>query len=118
MDNDFFPKYKAGFEENYCVYGYRKVWQQLKREGFHVARCTVVRLMKTLQIKGVIRGKGVRTTRSRKAAETPRDLVNRQFVAERPNQRWVADFTYVSTWQGFAYVAFIIDVFAGVIVGW
>lgn len=77
--------------------GCRKVWQQLKREGFHVARCTVVRLMKTLQIKGVIHGKGVRTTRSSKAAETPRDLVNRQFVAERLNQRWVADFTYVST---------------------
>ncbi|HDL6964546.1 TPA: IS3 family transposase, partial [Yersinia enterocolitica] len=78
----------------------------------------VVRLMKKLKIKGVIRGKGVRTTRSNTAAETPRDLVNRQFVAERPNPLWVADFTYVSTWQGFAYVAFIIDVFAGVIVGW
>jgi putative transposase len=83
-----------------------------------VARCTVVRLMKTLKIKGVIRGKGVKTTRSNKATETPRDLVNRQFVAERPNQLWVADFTYVSTWQGFAYMAFIIDVFAVVIVGW
>src|SRR5471030_1069651 len=117
-DGQLMPEIRRVFEENYRVYGYRKVWQQLKREGFHVARCTVVRLMKTLKIKGVIRGKGVRTTRSNKAAETPRDLVNRQFVAERPNQLWVADFTYVSTWQGFAYVAFIIDVFAGVIVGW
>ncbi len=117
-DGQLMPEIQRVFEENYRVYGYRKVWQQLKREGFHVARCTVVRLMKKLKIKGVIRGKGVKTTRSNKATETPRDLVNRQFVAERPNQLWVADFTYVSTWQGFAYVAFIIDVFAGVIVGW
>ncbi len=105
------------FDENYGVYGYRKIWHQLKREGISVARCTVARLMKALGISGVVRGKGVRTTRSNKA-EAAQDRVNRQFVAQRPDQLWVADFTYVSTGQGFAYVAFIIDVFAGVIVGW
>lgn len=105
------------FDENYAVYGYRKIWHQLKREGISVARCTVSRLMKALQISGVVRGKGVRTTHSHKEAAA-QDRVNREFVAQRPDQLWVADFTYVSTWQGFAYVAFIIDVFAGVIVGW
>lgn len=95
----------------------RKIWHQLKREGISVARCTVARLIKALGISGVVRGKGVRTTRSNKA-EAAQDRVNRQFVAQRPYQLWVADFTYVSTWQGFEYVAFIIDVFAGVIVGW
>lgn len=105
------------YDENYSVYGIRKVWRQLQREGFSVARCTVARLMKAMGLAGVLRGKKVRTTVSRKA-EAAHDRVNRQFVAERPDQLWVADFTYVSTWQGFAYVAFIIDVFAGVIVGW
>lgn len=104
-------------EENYNVYGYRKVWHQLQREGINVARCTVARLMNAMHLCGVIRGKGVKTTRSSRG-ETPCDRVKRQFVAERPDQLWCADFTYVSTWQGFAYVAFIIDVFAGVIVGW
>lgn len=105
------------YDENYSVYGVRKVWRQLLREGFSVARCTIARLMKNMGLSGVLRGKKVRTTVSRKEAAAG-DRVNRQFVAERPNQLWVADFTYVSTWQGFAYVAFIIDVFAGAIVGW
>ncbi|WP_202632268.1 IS3 family transposase [Yokenella regensburgei] len=105
------------YDENYSVYGIRKVWRQLQREGFIVARCTVARLMKVMGLVGVLRGKKVRTTVSRKEAAAS-DRVNRQFVAERPDQLWVADFTYVSTWQGFAYVAFIIDVFAGAIVGW
>lgn len=106
------------YEVNKQVYGVRKVWRQLTRESIKVARCTVERLMKTLGLEGVTRGKGVKTTHRGKERCTTDDLVQRQFVAERPNQLWVADFTYVSTWQGFAYVAFIIDVFAGVIVGW
>ncbi|EPU9675683.1 IS3 family transposase [Escherichia coli] len=105
------------YDENHQVYGVRKVWRQLLREGIRVARCTVVRLMAVMGLAGVLRGKKVRTTVSRKTVATG-DRVNRQFVAERPDQLWVADFTYVSTWQGFVYVAFIIDVFAGYIVGW
>lgn len=105
------------YDENYSVYGVRKVWHQLRREGFRVARCTIERLMKAMGLVGVLRGKKMRTTVSRKEAAAG-DRVNRQFVAERPNQLWVADFTYVGTRQGFAYVAFIIDVFAGAIVGW
>ena len=106
------------FGENFAVYGARKVWHQLRREGQSVARCTVERLMKSMELQGVIRGKVVRTTLSDKAAPCPLDKVNRQFRAERPNQLWVSDFTYVSTWAGFVYVAFIIDVFARYIVGW
>ncbi|ENU2399757.1 IS3 family transposase [Escherichia coli] len=105
------------YDGNHQVYGVRKVWRQLLREGIRVARCTVVRLMAVMGLAGVLRGKKVRTTISRKAVAAG-DRVNRQFVAERPDQLWVADFTYVSTWQGFVYVAFIIDVFAGYIVGW
>ncbi|WP_438940792.1 IS3 family transposase [Escherichia coli] len=105
------------YDENHQVYGVRKVWRQLLREGIRVARCTVARLMAVMGLAGVLRGKKVRTTVSRKAVAAG-DRVNRQFVAERPDQLWVADFTYVSTWQGFVYVAFIIDVFAGYIVGW
>nr|WP_181457280.1 IS3 family transposase [Escherichia coli] len=104
------------YDENHQVYGVRKVWRQLLREGIRVARCTVARLMAVMGLAGVLRGKKVRTTISRKAVAAG-DRVNRQFVAERPDQLWVADFTYVSTWQGFVYVAFIIDVFAGYIVG-
>ncbi|EIF9407933.1 IS3 family transposase [Escherichia coli] len=104
------------YDENHQVYGVRKVWRQLLREGIRVARCTVARLMAVMGLAGVLRGKKVRTTVSRKTVATG-DRVNRQFVAERPDQLWVADFTYVSTWQGFVYVAFIIDVFAGYIVG-
>nr|WP_193125148.1 IS3-like element IS1203 family transposase [Escherichia coli] len=105
------------YDENHQVYGVRKVWRQLLREGIRVARCTVARLMAVMGLAGVLRGKKVRTTISRKAVAAG-DRVNRQFVAERPDQLWVADFTYVSTWQGFVYVAFIIDVFAGYIVEW
>ncbi len=105
------------YDENHQVYGVRKVWCQLLREGIRVARCTVARLMAVMGLAGVLRGKKVRTTVSRKAVAAC-DRVNRQFVAERPDQLWVADFTWVSTWQGFVYVAFIIDVFAGYIVGW
>ncbi|WP_433913968.1 IS3 family transposase [Escherichia coli] len=105
------------YDENHQVYGVRKVWHQLLREGIRVARCTVARLMAVMGLAGVLRGKKVRTTVSRKTVAAG-DRVNRQCVAERPDQLWVADFTYVSTWQGFVYVAFIIDVFAGYIVGW
>ena len=106
------------FEENLGVYGVRKVWRQMLREGIRAARCTVARLMRRLGLKGVVRGKAVRTTVSDKAAPCPLDRVNRQFRAPAPNMLWLSDFTYVSTWQGFAYVAFIIDAFARRIVGW
>ena len=103
---------------NLQVYGARKVWRQLGREGIGVARCTVERLMRRQGLRGVIRGKTVRTTVPDAAAPCPADRVNRQFRTARPDQLWVSDFTYVSTWQGFVYVAFIIDVFARRIVGW
>lgn len=106
------------WEENFRVYGARKVWKQLCREGHGTARCTVERLMRRMGLRGVMRGKPVRTTVSNKAAPCPLDRVNRQFRADRPNALWVSDFTYVSTWQGFVYVAFIIDVYARRIVGW
>ena len=106
------------FDANYRVYGVRKVWRQLRREGFDVARCTVARLMKTMGLQGVIRGKPVRTTVSDKAVPCPLDRVNRQFHAPAPNRLWVSDFTYVSTWTGIVYVAFVIDVYARFIVGW
>jgi putative transposase len=106
------------YEENFRVYGVRKVWRQLLREGIAVARCTVARLMRTMGLQGVVRGKRVRTTISNAAAPCPLDRVNRQFKAPRPNALWVSDFTYVATWAGFVYVAFVIDVFARRIVGW
>ena len=106
------------WDANMQVYGADKVWIQLNREGIAVARCTVERLMKRLGLHGVRRGKVVRTTVPDKAAACPLDRVNRQFTADRPNQLWVSDFTYVSTWQGWLYVAFVIDVFARRIVGW
>ena len=106
------------FTENFEVYGVRKVWRQLQREGVDTARCTVARLMRGMGLQGVIRGKPIRTTISDKAAPCPQDHVNRQFTAPRPNVLWVSDFTYVSTWQGFVYVAFVIDIFARRIVGW
>ena len=102
---------------NFGVYGVRKVWRQLGREGVAVARCTVARLMRRMGLRGVSRGKEVRTTIADKAAHCPADQVNRQFQAPRPNALWVSDFTYVSTWQGFVYVAFVIDAFARRIVG-
>jgi transposase InsO family protein len=103
---------------NMQVYGADKVWKQMNREGIAVARCTVERLMKQLGLRGARRGKHVRTTIPDVSAPCPLDRVNRQFKAERPNQLWVSDFTYVSTWQGWLYVAFVIDVFARRIVGW
>ena len=106
------------FDANFRVYGVRKVWRQLQREGFKVARCTVARLMKAMGLEGVIRGKPIRTTVSDRAAPCPLDHVNRQFHAPGPNMLWLSDFTYVSTWAGFVYVAFVIDAYARRIVGW
>ncbi len=106
------------WQANMRVYGADKVWKQMNREGVAIARCTVERLMKRLGLQGVRRGKVVRTTVSDMKAPCPLDRVNRQFKAERPNQLWVSDFTYVSTWQGWLYVAFVIDVYARRIVGW
>jgi putative transposase len=106
------------FAENFAVYGARKVWRQLQREGSEVARCTVERLMQSMRLQGAVRGKPVSTTISDKATPCPLDRVNRQFQALRPNRLWVSDFTYVATWQGFVYVAFVIDTFARRIVGW
>jgi putative transposase len=103
---------------NRRVYGARKVWRQLGREGVAVARCTVERLMRAEGLRGVVRGRRVRTTLPEPAAERPRDLVQRAFQASRPNQLWVADLTYVATWHGFVYAAFVIDVFSRRIVGW
>jgi|TARA_R110001583_G_scaffold90485_1_gene232414 transposase InsO family protein len=100
------------------VYGANKIWRQLAREGVEIARRTVERLMRRQGLRGVLRGKVVRTTIGDSKAQCPLDKVNRQFRAERPNQLWVSDFTYVSTWQGWLYVAFVIDVFARRIVGW
>ena len=112
------PEINRVFRENFRVYGVRKVWRQMKRERFDVARCTVARLMRVMGLEGAIRGKTVRTTFSDKAAPCPLDHVNRQFHAPRPNVLWVSDFTYVSTWAGFVYVAFVIDTYARRIVGW
>lgn len=106
------------FDENFQVYGVRKVWRQMNREGTPIARCTVARLMKQMGLQGVVRGRPIRTTISDKAPPCPRDLVNRQFRVPGPNQLWVSDFTYVATWSGFVYVAFVIDAFARRIVGW
>jgi transposase InsO family protein len=112
------PEIQRVYDDNFRVYGARKVWLQMKREGIEVARCTVERLMKRMGIQGIIRGKAVKTTVSDKAAPCPLDRVNRQFKAPAPNMLWVSDFTYVSTWAGTMYVAFVIDVFARRIVGW
>ena len=117
VDEVLSPEVERVWNENFQVYGVRKVWRQLRREQFDVARCTVQRLMKRLGLRGVIRGKTVRTTISDPKAPCPRDHVQRQFSADRPNKLWVSDFTYVSTWQGMVYVAFVIDVFARRIVG-
>lgn len=109
---------KRVWQANFRVYGADKVWRQLSREGVRVARCTVERLMRRHGMRGVVRGKMVKTTRHDSALPCPQDRVQRQFSASRPNQLWVADFTYVSTWQGFVYVAFVIDVYSRYIVGW
>jgi len=117
-DDELRPHISRIFHANFDVYGVRKVWRQMKREGIDAARCTVERLMREAGLQGVIRGKSVRTTVSDKAAPCPLDHVNRQFHAPAPNRLWVSDFTYVSTWAGFVYVAFVIDVYARYIVGW
>ena len=106
------------WKENFCVYGVRKMWKQLEREGIDAARCTVERLMRKNQLQGAIRGKKFKTTVTDDSSARPLDLVDRDFKATRPNQLWVSDFTYVATWRGFTYVAFVIDVFARKIVGW
>jgi transposase InsO family protein len=107
------------WKENQSVYGARKVWKQLKREGFEVARCTVERLMAEMGLQGVVRGRAFKcTTIADENAQRPADLVGRDFTADRPNRLWVADLTYVATWTGFVYVAFVVDVFSRRIVGW
>ena len=106
------------FDDNFQVYGVRKVWRQLGREGIVAARCTVARLMRQMKLKGVVRGKAVKTTISDTSVPCPLDRVNRVFKAPRPNMLWVSDFPYVVTWIGFVYVAFVIDAFARRIVGW
>ena len=117
-DATLVPHIERVWQTNLQVYGADKVWHQLHREGIAVARCTVERLMQRQGLRGVMRGKVVRTTISDPKAPCPLDKANRQFKAQRPNQLWVSDFTYVSTWQGWLYVAFVIDVFARRIVGW
>lgn len=117
-DESLVPQIQRVWRANLQVYGADKVWRQLGREGIVTARCTVERLMRKHGLRGVMRGKVVRTTVSDRDASRPLDKVNRQFRADRPNQLWVSDFTYVSTWQGWLYVAFVIDVFARRIVGW
>ena len=112
------PEVLRVFAENFGVYGVRKVWRQMNREGFGIARCTVERLMRDPGLQGVICGKPVRTTISDKAAPCPLDQINRQFHAPVPNMLWVSDFTYVATCAGFVYVAFVIDVYARYLVGW
>lgn len=118
-DEDLSEHIEQVWRANREVYGVRKVWHQLKREGHAVARCTVARLMRRRGLAGAVRGRRFKvTTIPDPAAPRPRDLVTRQFTAGRPNQLWVADLTYVATWQGFVYVAFVIDVFSRRIVGW
>ena len=117
-DAALLPEVKRVFDENFQVYGVRKVWRQMKRERRQLARCTVARLMRSVGLHGVIRGKPMRTTVADKAAPCPLDHVNRVFRAPAPNMLWLSDFTYVSTWSGFVYVAFVIDAYARRIVGW
>jgi len=117
-DDILMPEIQRVWQDNMQVYGADKVWHQLNREHDHVARCTVERLMRRMGLQGVQRGKTVRTTIPDTSVPCPLDKVNRQFKAEHPNQLWVSDFTHVSTWQGWLYVAFVIDVFARRIVGW
>jgi len=117
-DGELCAEIRRVHETNFGVYGVRKVWRQLRREGIPAARCTVTRLMQQMGLQGVVRGKSARTTVPDKATPCPADKVNRQFQAPRPNQLWVSDFTYVATWQGFVFVAFVIDTYARCIVGW
>ena len=117
-DEVLMPQIKRVWDDNLKVYGADKVWKQMNREALPVARCTVERLMSRLGLQGARRGKRVRTTVPDQSVPCPLDRVNRQFIADRPDQLWVSDFTYVSTWQGWLYVAFVVDVFARRIVGW
>ncbi len=117
-DEQLRPEIRRVWEENRRVYGVRKVWKQLRREGHSVARCTVARLMRRMGLRGVVRGRRIRTTIPCEEAQRPLDLVDRAFSAERPNQLWVSDLTYVATWRGFVYVAFVVDAFSRRIVGW
>ena len=117
-DKALIPEVQRVWHANWQVYGADKVWKQMNREGIRVARCTVERLMGRLGLAGVRRGKGIRTTTPDTSAPCPLDRVNRQFNASRPNELWVSDFTYVRTWQGWLFVAFVIDVYARRIVGW
>ena len=117
-DAELRPHIQRVFDANWQVYGVRKIWRQLRREGFDVARCTVTRLMKSTGIQGIIRGKPQKTTIPDKKLPCPLDKVNRQFCVPAPNMLWVSDFTYVATWKGFVYVAFVIDAYARKIVGW
>jgi putative transposase len=118
-DEGLSPQVRRVWDENFQVYGAEKVWRQLRREGVDVARCTVERLMKALGLRGVVRGRAFKvTTEADPGLARPADLVKRDFRADRPNQLWVADLTYVATWAGFVYVAFVIDVFSRSIVGW
>jgi len=117
-DRELSGSIRRVWEENFRAYGPRKVWRQLHREGIRAARCTVERLMRREGLQGVVRGRKKRTTIPAPVDELPLDRVQRQFVASRPNELWIADFTYVATWSGFVYVAFVIDVFARCIVGW
>ena len=117
-DAELLAQIRRVHADNYGVYGARKVWRQLQRDGVMVARCTVERLMKADGLHGVVRGATIRTTRADPKVARPEDLVERQFTAQRPNQLWVVDFTYVATWVGFVYVAFCVDVFSRMITGW
>jgi putative transposase len=117
-DETLTPEIIRVYEENQSVYGPRKVWRQLKREGFQTARCTVERLMRALEIKGEVRGKTWKTTYPDLSAPRPLDLVDRDFTAIAPNRLWVADLTYVRTWSGFVYAAFVIDAYSRMILGW
>jgi transposase InsO family protein len=117
-DEGLKPEIQRVWEENFRVYGVRKVWRQLNREGLEVPRCTVARLMRDLSLRGVVRGRRVKTTVPSEGLDRPMDLVNREFQVSRPNALWVADLTFVATWRGFVYVAFVIDAFARRIVGW
>jgi putative transposase len=117
-DAELRPEIQRVWDQNLQVYGAEKVWKQLNREGIAVARCTVERLMREMGLEGAVRGRRARTTVPGDDAARPRDLVERDFTAERPNQLWVSDLTYVASWSGFVYVAFVVDAFSRRIVGW
>src|SRR5690606_24299040 len=117
-DEELCVEIQRVWETNFRVYGVRKVWRQLRREGFTVARCTVARLMRVMGLSGAVRGRRFKTTIPDDNADRPLDLVQRDFSAARPNHLWVSDLTYVATWRGFVYVAFVIDAFSRRIVGW